>query len=206
MAQVPVKQTARLTKLSVPTIRHWFAVFRPKLPDDTDTLDSLVQLDEAYFGSKSKNTLRALFMGKQMDSRKLAYKIINKPYPVREDAWDFLKEKVKPQTQIATDGAKIYRGMDKWWPVTHSYDLHRKFEFEQTSEIEGIFDRLVKLLESVDRSNLTESRKSQDLARLDRGAIDEIKVIKYKVITIARQRKAANDNFILRQQQYRKAA
>jgi len=139
MAQVPVKQTARLTKLSVPTIRHWFAVFRPKLPDDTDTLDSLVQLDEAYFGSKSKNTLRALFMGKQMDSRKLAYKIINKPYPVREDAWDFLKEKVKPQTQIATDGAKIYRGMDKWWPVTHSYDLHRKFEFEQTSEIEGIF-------------------------------------------------------------------
>jgi len=77
---------------------------------------------------------------------------------------------------------------------------------KQIAEIEGIFDRLVKLLESVDRSNLTESRKSQDLARLDRGAIDEIKVIKYKVITIARQRKAANDNFILRQQQYRKAA
>jgi len=83
MAQVPVKQTSRLAKLSVPTIRHWFAIFRSKLPDDADTLENLVQLDEAYFGSKSKNTLRTLFMGKQMDSRKLAFKIINKSYPVR---------------------------------------------------------------------------------------------------------------------------
>lgn len=138
-AQVPVKQTSLLTRLSIPTIRHWFDLFRSKLPDDQDTLESLVQLDEAYFGSKSKNTLRALFMGKQVDSKKLAYKIVNKPYPVREDAWDFLKQNIKPNTQIATDGAKIYRGIDKWWPVIHSYDLHRKFEFEQTSEIEGIF-------------------------------------------------------------------
>ena len=75
----------------------------------------------------------------------------------------------------------------------------------QIAEIEGIFSRLITLLESLDRSNLTESRKSQDLARLDRGAIDEIKVIKYKAIAVARQRKAANDNFIIRRQ-YQKAA
>lgn len=81
MIQIPVKQTARMTKLSIPTIRHWFEIFRKHLPDDTDTLESLVQLDEAYFGKKSSQTLRALFMGKQMDSGKLAYKIINKPYP-----------------------------------------------------------------------------------------------------------------------------
>ena len=137
--QIPVKQTARLAHLSLPTIYHWFEVFRSHLPEDQELLEHLIQLDEAYFGSKSKNTLRALFVGKQVDSRKLAFKIINKSYPVREDAWDFLREKVAPETQVATDGAKIYRGMDQWWPVEHSYDLHRKFEFEQTSEIEGVF-------------------------------------------------------------------
>lgn len=137
--QVPVKQTAKLTQLSLPTIYHWFEIFRSYLPEDDDLLEHLVQLDEAYFGSKSKATLRALFMGKQVDSRRLAYKIVNKEYPVREDAWDFLRAKVAPETKVATDGAKIYRGMDRWWPIEHSYDLHRKFEFEQTSEIEGIF-------------------------------------------------------------------
>ena len=75
---------------------------------------------------------------------------------------------------------------------------------KQIAEIESIFNGLINLLESLDRSNLTESRKSQDLARLDRGAIDEIKAIKYNAITVARQRKAANDNTI--RQRYRKAA
>lgn len=136
--QVPVKQTARLTTLSQTTIYHWFSVFRSHLPKDQDLLEHLVQLDEAYFGSRSRNTLRALFMGKQIDSKKLAFKLVG-TYPVREDAWDFLKVNVSPNSQLATDGAKIYRGVEKWWPVQHSYDLHRKFEFIQTSEIEGMF-------------------------------------------------------------------
>src|SRR3989344_7737846 len=29
--------------------------------------------------------------------------------------------------------------LGKWWPVKHSRDLHRKFEFQRTSEIEGVF-------------------------------------------------------------------
>src|SRR3989338_3872480 len=33
----------------------------------------------------------------------------------------------------------IYKGINRWWPVEHSRDLHAKFEFEHTSEIEGIF-------------------------------------------------------------------
>lgn len=136
--QVPVKQTARLTHLSLVTIYHWFDVFRSKLPDDQELLEHLVQLDEAYFGSRNKKTLRALFLGKQIDSRKLAFKLVSE-CPVREDAWDFLRANVAPNSQLATDGAKIYRGMEKWWPVTHSYDIHRKFEFIQTSQIEGIF-------------------------------------------------------------------
>jgi hypothetical protein len=108
------------------------------LPEDQDLLEHLVQLDEAYFGGRGKDTMRALFMGKQVGSRKLAYRI-KSTYPVREDAWDFLRDYVAPQTQLNTDGAKIYRNIDQWWPVTHRYDIHRKFEFDDTSEIEGVF-------------------------------------------------------------------
>lgn len=137
-AQIPVRQTALLTRLSEVTIYHWFEVFRSKLPEDTEVLEHLVQLDEAYFGGRGKDTMRALFMGKQVGSRKLAYRI-QKTFPVREDAWDFLREYVAPQTQLNTDGAAIYRHIDQWWPVTHRYDIHRKFEFDDTSEIEGVF-------------------------------------------------------------------
>ena len=30
----------------------------------------------------------------------------------------------------------------KWWPVDHHRDIHRKWEFELTSEIEGAFGNL----------------------------------------------------------------
>ena len=138
-AQVPVRQTALLTRLSTVTIYHWFEVFSSHLPEDKELLEHLVQLDEAYFGSMSKNTIKALFLGKQVGSRKLAYRIVNKRSPVREDAWDFLREYIAPETKLNTDGAMIYRGIEKWWPVTHRYDIHRKFEFDNTSEIEGMF-------------------------------------------------------------------
>lgn len=48
--QIPVKQTARLSHLSLVTIYHWFEVFRSHLPEDQELLDHLIQLDEAYFG------------------------------------------------------------------------------------------------------------------------------------------------------------
>lgn len=137
-AQIPVRQTVLLTQLSEVTIYHWFEVFRSKLPEDQEVLKHLVQLDEAYFGGRGKDTTRALLMGKEVGSRKLAYRI-QSTFPVREDAWDFLREYVAPQTQLNTDGAAIYRHIDQWWPVTHRYDIHRKFEFDDTSEIEGIF-------------------------------------------------------------------
>lgn len=136
VAQVPVKQTARLSGLSVRTIRHWFEVFRSRLPHEQDTLEHLVQLDEAYFGGK-RNT-KALFLGKQIGTRKLAYRLI-KDNPKREDAWEYLETYIKPNTQLHTDGASIYRKINNWWPVDHQFDIHKKFEFEKTSEIEGMF-------------------------------------------------------------------
>jgi len=136
-AQIPVRQTISLTKLSEPTIRNWFETFRMQLPENETILDHLVQLDEAYFGGKKQG--KALFMAKEVGQRKLAYQLINHTNPTREHAWWFLKTYIKPDSALFTDGASIYKEIDQWWPVYHGRDIHKKFEFEQTSEIEGMF-------------------------------------------------------------------
>lgn len=136
--QVPVRQTVALTRLSEVTIRHWFNQFRMHLPQDQDVLEHLVQLDEAYFGGKAGHTL---LMAKQIDSgeRKLAFQVLPHTSPCREHAWRFLQSYIAPETQLNTDGGAIYKEIDQWWPIYHVQDIHKKFEFTNTSEIEGIF-------------------------------------------------------------------
>lgn len=134
--QIPVRQTISLTKLSEVSIRHWFDLFRNQLPDNQEVLSKLVQMDEAYFGGKKGRTL---FMAKEVESRKLAYWVLPHTNPVREEAWQFLQTYIMPKTLLHTDGAGIYNGIGNWWPVEHQSDIHRKWEFELTSEIEGMF-------------------------------------------------------------------
>lgn len=134
--QMPVKQTEELTSLSEKAIRHYFDLFREQLPRDQKLLEHIIQLDEAYFG-RFGNT--ALLMGKQKGTRKLAYQILTSDAPARVDAIDFVRAYVKQESQLNTDGSAIYKNIDKYYPVFHMTDIHKKFEFTNTSEIEGMF-------------------------------------------------------------------
>jgi transposase-like protein len=134
--QIPVRQTVSLTQMSEVTIRHWFEEFRHHLPYNNQVLDRMVQLDEAYFGGHNG---KALMMAKEVGTRKLAYVVLPHTSPVREHAAWFLESYVVPHSQLHTDGAAIYKEIDQWWPIYHSRDIHKKFEFELTSEIEGMF-------------------------------------------------------------------
>jgi len=134
--QIPVKQTSTLTGLSDITIYKWYEKIRRHLPADRKVLDHLIQLDETYFGGKQGKTL---FMAKEIGTRKLVYQLVPKDWVTREAAAWFLEENIAPYAKLNTDGAAIYKEIDKWWPVYHTRDIHRKFEFEHTSEIEGIF-------------------------------------------------------------------
>jgi len=80
-----------------------------------------------------------LMMAKEKGTRKLAYDVIQGTDPQRHHATNFLFRKIKPKSKLWTDGGAIYKGIDRWWPVKHQTDLHRKWEFGKTSEIEGIF-------------------------------------------------------------------
>lgn len=130
---MPIKQACALTGRSDDCIRRWYGKFRTQLPRETHILERIVQLDEAFFKNMT------LMMAKQKGTRKLAWEVIPGTSPYREHAAYFLFRKVKPHSKLWTDGAAIYKNIGRWWPVEHQRDIHRKFEFAHTSEIEGIF-------------------------------------------------------------------
>lgn len=132
-AQIPIRQTMSLTKLPDRTVRRWFDEFRARLPDQTHALERLIQLDEAFFYQ------RFLMLGKQIGTRNLAYAVHPGTSPERQHAAQFLFQFVEPGSRLWTDGAGIYQNIGAYWPVDHARDIHRKFEFAHTAEVEGIF-------------------------------------------------------------------
>lgn len=108
--QIPVKQAIALTELSEETIRRWYDKFRSNLPYNTEILEKMVQLDEAYFRKT------CLMMAKQQGTRKVAFAIFFKPAKEinREDAIAFLQSYVKPKSKLRTDGSGIYIGIHHW--------------------------------------------------------------------------------------------
>ncbi len=131
--EVPVKQSSALAKISRKGIYRWYELFRTHLPEDPVILEKIVQLDEAFFKR------RTLMLAKQSGTRKLAYEVLVTTNPQRQHAAYFLQQHIKPRTKLHTDGAGIYRGIHNWWPVRHKHEVHSKWEFALTSEIEGAF-------------------------------------------------------------------
>lgn len=134
--KIPVLQTEKLCHVNEETVRRWFREFRIHLPDFDPILNGKVQMDEAYFKSLS------LLMAKQVGSKKLAYQMIFKNSVDKQEAAHFLFQFIEPRSTLHTDGSAIYRSIQKWWPVKHKKDIHKKWEFELTSEIEGMFGNL----------------------------------------------------------------
>ena len=98
-------------------------------------------MDEAYFKNLS------LLLAKQVGSNKLAHQIIYKNSVDKGEASNFIFQWVKPGSRLQTDGAGIYKQINQWWPVKHRVDIHRKFQFGLTSQIEGTFGNLRTLSE-----------------------------------------------------------
>jgi len=133
---VPVLQSQKLCHLSEPTVRFWFREFRLQVPDIQHILQGTVQMDEAYFRQLS------LLFAKQVGTRNLAWQVVQKSSVDKRDAANFLFQNIQPRSRLQTDGSGIYKRIDRWWPVKHHRDIHRKWEFALTSEIEGLFGNL----------------------------------------------------------------
>jgi len=132
----PIQQTMNLMRLSDKAVRHWFDVFRNNLPDYSVILEKKVQMDEAY----SKG--RSIIMAKEIGSKKLAWEVLDKNSVDQNDAVNFMIQNIKPRSKFQTDGAAIYKHGKKYWMLRHKVDIHKKFEFGLTSEIEGMFGNM----------------------------------------------------------------
>lgn len=134
--KVPVLQSQKLCHVSEEAVYHWFRQFRMHLPDLQPILNGKVQMDEAYFRSLS------LLLAKQVGTKKLAHRMVPKNSINKTEATQFIFQSIEPKTRLQTDGSGIYKGIEQWWQVKHKVDIHRKFQFGLTSEIEGMFGNL----------------------------------------------------------------
>jgi len=133
--KVPVLQCMYISGLSYPTVFNWYARFRENIPKER--LDALVSgkiaCDEMYTKGN------AVIGVKERGTRNIALKVLNKRSVDRKDAIDFLVHFTKANSHLFTDGASIYKGIGNWHKLKHTYEIHSKFEFALTSEIEGLW-------------------------------------------------------------------
>ena len=132
--KINVQQTQALLHLSIPTIRRYYELFRDNLNLDFNVvLEGKVQMDEMFVKG-------AFIIGaKDIERKRIKLNVVYKKSPNKGDAVNLICQYVKPGSDLQTDGGAIYQGCSNWWPVNHKKDIHRKFEFALTSEIEGIW-------------------------------------------------------------------
>jgi len=136
VAATPVNQAMRLTGLSEKAVRHWYALLRAQLPQNTTVLSGLVQVDELYMGGRKG---RAIIAGKAVVPKHIAMYVCQRWKPTFQDFTSFFQTRIAPGSHVCTDGHPSYRIMPVIFPITHQRDNHGKFEFTHTSEIEGVF-------------------------------------------------------------------
>lgn len=135
---IPIVQTQTMTQLSIPTIRSWYSKFRCNITqqDLFHSLTGTVQMDEAF----AKNS--AIIGAKDITNKRIILRVLPKGYVEKQHVSQFIVRHVAPGSTLCTDGGGVYRGIEKSWPLRHKKDIHSKWEFELTSEIEGLFGNL----------------------------------------------------------------
>jgi transposase-like protein len=133
--RIQLQQAEALLGLSLPTVRRWYGLFRDRLePNFEVVLEGDVQMDELFacgscvMGAKQKG-----------EGGRARLKVLSRPFPTKADVAEFVRQHVRPGSTLCTDGGGIYRGIERSWPLEHVHEIHSRFEFEITSEIEGLW-------------------------------------------------------------------
>ncbi|MBU6431354.1 transposase [Patescibacteria group bacterium] len=130
-----IQHAMNMTELSYPTVFNWYQKFREKIPKEK--LDALLKGNIACDEMYTKGN--AVIGAKQKGTRNIALKVVHQKSVERHHAVNFLTQFVKANSSLFTDGAAIYKGIDKWHKLKHTYEIPSKFEFALTAEIEGLW-------------------------------------------------------------------
>jgi transposase-like protein len=135
---IPITQTMKMTELSEVSIREWFDKLRVNVPDPgwMKPLMGKVQMDEAFFKKA------AVIAAKDVERKRVILRVVNHTNLGKNNASQFIVRHVEPGSKLFTDGGGIYSKIEQIWPVEHERDIHSKWEFGKTSEIEGVFGNL----------------------------------------------------------------
>lgn len=131
----PLEQAMDVVGVSYPTISRWYQLFREKIPKERldILLKSKIVCDEMF----TKDT--AIIGAKQKGTRNLILRVLNDKHPNKTHAVEFLSRFTRINSHLFTDGSSIYKGIGNWHKLRHTYEIHSKFEFALTAEIEGVW-------------------------------------------------------------------
>lgn len=135
---IPITQTVKITELSEVSIREWFDKLRTNVPDPDwlTPLKDTVQMDEAFFKKA------AVIAAKDVKNKKVILRVLQHTNIGKNNIAQFVARHVEPHSKLFTDGGGVYKKIENVWPVDHQRDIHSKWEFGKTSEIEGVFGNL----------------------------------------------------------------
>ncbi|MBI5742260.1 MAG: IS1595 family transposase [Candidatus Niyogibacteria bacterium] len=121
--------------VSYPTVFSWYARFRSHIPQERVDLllEGAVACDELYVKGA------AVLGAKQKGTRNIMLKVVHQPSVDRRHAIEFLTQFVKSNSDLFTDGSAIYKGIGNWHKLKHQYEVHSRFKFTLTAEIEGLW-------------------------------------------------------------------
>ena len=130
-----LQHTMEIVGVSYPTVSRWYQLFREHIPQERIdqvvggqvVCDEMFTSDTAIMGVKEKGT------------RNVMLRVLHEKHPHKGHAVDFLTQFVRTNSDLFTDGAGIYKGIDNWHKLRHTYERHNRFEFTLTAEIEGLW-------------------------------------------------------------------
>ena len=127
-----VQQAQSEAGASEKTCRIWYEKFRNHLPRTAFFLEGEIEIDEMYT-SREKGVFGAI----KRHTKELVL-WVPQDRPNKSYAKVFLESVIHPDSHLFTDGSLFYRNVRDWGFRDHTSENHSKFEFGETSQIEGL--------------------------------------------------------------------
>jgi len=133
--EIPLKQASFIVGVSYPTVFAWYGRFREHMPKER--LECLLKDDVAADELYTKG--HCVLGAKEKGTRNIRIRVLSEQHAQRQHVIEFLMKNVRAESRLSTDGSALYRGIGNWHRLKHEYEIHKKFEFSLTSEIEGLW-------------------------------------------------------------------